>query len=179
VVKKASTSVASAASQPATYLLAFQYACSFGTELMVFNVRSSQSLPAPMEDARAHVRWPVHSQVAATYLHEALKFDPIHAGKLATLCGITNIFARGGGGWLSDVFSAPWGMNGRRGVQFALILCEAFFLILFSHANTQASATVLLVIFSIFVQAANGSCFAIVPYGELHERSPCVAGPVF
>lgn len=49
-------------------------------------------------------------------------------------------------------------------VQFVLVLLEGLFLLWFSHATSFASATILLVVFSVFVQAANGSCFAIVPF---------------
>ena len=55
-------------------------------------------------------------------------------------------------------------MKGRLAVQFSLVIFESILLVWFSHAKSQGEATLLLLAFSIFVQAANGSCFAIVPY---------------
>ena len=56
------------------------------------------------------------------------------------------------------------GINGRIAVQFVLVLLEGIFLVLFSKTTTYNSAVILMVTFSICVQAANGSCFALVPY---------------
>lgn len=77
---------------------------------------------------------------------------------------ITNIFARWLGGFISDCANRYTGMKGRIATQFTLVVFEAILLVWFSHAQTKAQATGLLLAFSIFVQAANGSCFAIVPY---------------
>lgn len=77
---------------------------------------------------------------------------------------ITNIFARALGGWISDVANRYAEMKGRMAVQFALVMFESVFIIWFSHAKSMKEATLLLLAFSVFVQAANGSCFAIVPY---------------
>jgi len=77
---------------------------------------------------------------------------------------ITNIFARWLGGWLSDMANAYAEMKGRMAVQFTLVIFESIFIIWFSHAKSMKEATLLLLAFSVFVQAANGSCFAITPY---------------
>lgn len=77
---------------------------------------------------------------------------------------ITNIFARWLGGFISDCANRYAGMKGRIATQFTLVVFEAILLVWFSHAQSQSQATALLLAFSIFVQAANGSCFAIVPY---------------
>jgi nitrate/nitrite transporter NarK len=55
-------------------------------------------------------------------------------------------------------------MKGRLVMQFLLVLCEGIFLIFFANCPSFHMATIVLVVFSIFVQAANGSCFSIVPY---------------
>jgi len=77
---------------------------------------------------------------------------------------ITNIFARWLGGFLSDLANSYAKMTGRLAVQFSLVMFESILVIWFSHAKSQTEATLLLLAFSIFAQAANGSCFAIVPY---------------
>ncbi len=65
---------------------------------------------------------------------------------------------------MSDLANAYAQMKGRLAVQFTLVIFESILLVWFSHAQSQMQATILLLAFSIFVQAANGSCFAIVPY---------------
>lgn len=68
------------------------------------------------------------------------------------------------GGMLSDWAFREVGMKGRLVMQFLLVLCEGIFLIFFANCPSFHMATIVLVVFSIFVQAANGSCFSIVPY---------------
>lgn len=65
---------------------------------------------------------------------------------------------------LSDWAFREVGMKGRLVMQFLLVLCEGIFLIFFANCPSFHMATIVLVVFSIFVQAANGSCFSIVPY---------------
>lgn len=77
---------------------------------------------------------------------------------------ITNLFARWLGGYISDRANAYAGIKGRIATQFALVLSESILIVWFSHSTSQTEATLLLLAFSVFVQAANGSCFAIVPY---------------
>jgi MFS transporter, NNP family, nitrate/nitrite transporter len=83
-----------------------------------------------------------------------------------------NLFARGMGGFFSDVANNKWGMPGRLGVQSVLLALEAIFVIIFSQTKTLAAAIIVMVIFSFFVQAAEGSSFGIVPYvDEPHTGS--------
>lgn len=77
---------------------------------------------------------------------------------------ITNIVSRWAGGYVSDLANAYAQIKGRIAVQFSLVVTEAILLVWFSHAKNQHEATWLLLAFSFFVQASNGSCFAIVPY---------------
>lgn len=65
---------------------------------------------------------------------------------------------------MSDVANKRNGITGRIIVQFILVLLEGIFLVWFAHTSTYNSAVILMVVFSICVQAANGSCFALVPY---------------
>jgi MFS transporter, NNP family, nitrate/nitrite transporter len=122
-----------------TYLLALHYAASFGVELTVFNM-------------------------LAAYLHQSFGLPKLEAGRVAVLCGITNIFSRGAGGALSDLCNRRWGMTGRLGVHFAFLLASGMFLLVFARMTAYAHAITLLLLFGICVQAANGTCFAIVPY---------------
>ena len=75
-----------------------------------------------------------------------------------------NLFARGFGGFVSDVANAMLGMNGRLIWQSLSLLIEGLLIILFSNMNSLSLAIIMMTLFSIFVQASEGSTFGIVPY---------------
>jgi NNP family nitrate/nitrite transporter-like MFS transporter len=55
-------------------------------------------------------------------------------------------------------------MRGRLFWQHVTFFLEGVFIILFSRAQTLAGAIAAMMTFSVFVQAAEGSTFGIVPY---------------
>jgi len=75
-----------------------------------------------------------------------------------------NLFARGAGGYLSDKANARKGMRGRIFVQTVLLVCEGALVLIFAQTGSLAGAIVVMLIFSLFVQAAEGSTYGIVPY---------------
>lgn len=75
-----------------------------------------------------------------------------------------NLFARGCGGFLSDYFNARMGMRGRIAVQTVLLVGEGIMVLIFANTKTLGAAIVVMVIFSLFVQSAEGSTYGIVPY---------------
>jgi len=75
-----------------------------------------------------------------------------------------NLFARGLGGFASDKMSARMGMRGRLIVQTVLLACEGAMVLIFANTSNLAGAIVVMIVFSIFVQAAEGSTYGIVPY---------------
>jgi len=158
-------SMSSALTHPATYVLAIQYAASFGVEITVFNQVSHRAVHNTYYCLLVLTTIPIIiSTQAATYFHDVFKVSVVKAGNLALLAGITNIFARALGGYISDIAYRHYDMMGRLVVQFLLVLLEGAFLLWFAYARNYMEATVLCIVFSIFVQAANGSCFAIVPH---------------
>merc|ERR1719215_422215 len=122
-----------------TWILSVQYACCFGVELTVNNA-------------------------AALYFQEEFGQSTESAAAIAGAFGLMNLFARGAGGFVSDVSNAALGMRGRLMWQSICLLCEGLLIILFANMNTLTSAIFLMTIFSIFVQASEGSTFGIVPY---------------
>lgn len=122
-----------------TWLLFIQYGCCFGVEITMTNA-------------------------AALYFQEEFGQTTESAAAIASVFGWMNLFARGIGGFCSDMTSASHGMRGRLWCQFLLLIAEGGLVCLFSTTHTLATAIVVMVIFSIFVQAAEGSTFAIVPY---------------
>ena len=72
VFEKPTSGLWQAATQYTTWIMALQYAASFGVEIVVFNM-------------------------AASYFHDDFHTTIVKAGKIAALAGITNLFARAAG----------------------------------------------------------------------------------
>ncbi|KAH7468803.1 hypothetical protein KRP22_011757 [Phytophthora ramorum] len=139
---------------PATWILAFQYACSFGIELQVHNVLSLYYY----EDF-VHPNCDANSDANA-----CRRLTQSSATLISSLFGLMCIFARALGGYLSDVASRRHTMKGRIAVQFVLFAGQAVFLYCFSTTKSVSTSIPLLIFFGIFVQGCTGSTFAIVPY---------------
>jgi len=78
-----------------------------------------------------------------------------------------NIFARSLGGSLSDFMNGRTGIRGRLLVQFLLLFGEACCLLTFGFMSKEMKwgrAFAVMVFFSVFTQAAEGSTFSLVPY---------------
>lgn len=122
-----------------TWLLFVQYACCFGVELTMNNA-------------------------AATYFRVKFDLTTEKAAAIASLFGWMNLFARGVGGYLSDKSNAKMGMRGRLAFQTLCLVGEGVMVYIFANSNSLGFAIFLMVIFSSFVQAAEGSTYGIVPY---------------
>mmetsp|Transcript_27275 Transcript_27275/g.40818 ORF Transcript_27275/g.40818 Transcript_27275/m.40818 type:complete len:472 (-) Transcript_27275:343-1758(-) len=122
-----------------TWILFIQYACCFGVELTMNNA-------------------------AALYFREEFNQSTEAAAAIASIFGWMNLFARGVGGFASDKMSARMGMRGRLIVQTVLLACEGAMVLIFANTSNLAGAIVVMIVFSIFVQAAEGSTYGIVPY---------------
>ena len=78
-----------------------------------------------------------------------------------------NIFARGGGGWASDKANAKKGIKGRIWVHALFLAIEGIFVIALPFATSFKGALSIMIFFSIFVQAAEGTTFGLVPYVDI------------
>ena len=122
-----------------TWILFIQYACCFGVELTMNNA-------------------------AATYFQDQFNQTTESAAALASIFGWMNLFARGIGGYFSDKANAKMGMRGRLYWQSILLLLEGVMVFLFAITKNLGLAIFIMVLFSTFVQAAEGSTYGIVPY---------------
>jgi NNP family nitrate/nitrite transporter-like MFS transporter len=86
------------------------------------------------------------------------------AAAIASIFGWMNLFARGLGGVFSDALNEILGMRGRLIAQSFLLLVEGITVVVFARTDTLAGAVIVLVLFSLFVQAAEGALYGIVPY---------------
>ncbi|CAJ1933386.1 unnamed protein product [Cylindrotheca closterium] len=141
-----------AANDKNTWLMFFQYGCCFGVELTM-------------------------TSAASLYFQEEFGQSTASAAAIASVFGWMNLFARGLGGFCSDMASARYGMRGRLWVQMFTLFCQGGLVCVFSVTSTLTSAIAVMALFSIFVQAAEGSSFAIVPYIN-HDVTGSISGIV-
>jgi NNP family nitrate/nitrite transporter-like MFS transporter len=102
--------------------------------------------------------------VAHLYFTDYFHLDLYWAGIAAASFGTMNIFARALGGLLGDRCGRRWGLQGRLGWLFAVILLEGLSLMLFPRMPDLVSALVVMAVFSLFVQMGCGATFAVVPF---------------
>ncbi len=101
---------------------------------------------------------------AALYFADYFGMDLSTAGLIAGLFGLMNIFARTLGGIFGDRFGLKWGLRGRVMWLFIALFFEGLALMLFSQMTMIPFIIVSLIIFSIFVQMAEGATFSVVPF---------------
>ena len=122
-----------------TWVLFLQYACCFGVELTMNNA-------------------------AALYFKDEFGQSTESAAAIASIFGWMNLFARGLGGYLSDKANARCGMRGRIWAQAVLLFAEGALVLVFANTGELVTAIIVMMFFSLFVQAAEGSSYGIVPY---------------
>lgn len=101
---------------------------------------------------------------AATYYQTKFELTETTAGMIAALFGLMNLFARSMGGWLGDRFSKTGGLSGRVKWLVMVLFIEGLALILFSRMDMLGLAITTMIIFSLFVQMAEGATFSVVPF---------------
>jgi len=135
----AATSFRSGAFNFNTWLLFIQYACCFGVELTMNNA-------------------------TALYFREEFKQTTESAAAIASIFGWMNLFARGLGGFFSDYMNKKMGMRGRLWAQTICLIGEGILVLVFANTKTLGLSITIMICFSIFVQAAEGTSYGIVPY---------------
>ena len=101
---------------------------------------------------------------AAAYYQSRFGLAEGSAGLIASLFGLMNIFARSMGGWLGDRFGAQSGLSGRVRWLVIVMIAEGIALVLFSRMSILPVAIGTMVIFSLFVQMAEGATYSVVPF---------------
>ena len=145
----AGKSLASAALNGNTWLLIVQYACCFGVEITMTN---------------------------AAVLYFTSKFEDLSiekAAAIASIFGWMNLFARGLGGFCSDMMNATRGMRGRLIFQAVSLALQGMCIVVFALADSLGGAITVMIVFSLFVQTSEGAIYAVIPYVK-----PSVTGSV-
>lgn len=102
----------------------------------------------------------------ATYFqdYEGFALPKSLAGIAAGLFGLMNLFARSLGGIFSDILAKKYGIRGRLWAFFIVQLLEGVMFVIFSRMSVLGAAIPVLILFSLFVQMAEGATFGIVPF---------------
>ncbi|KAG2181995.1 hypothetical protein INT43_006921, partial [Umbelopsis isabellina] len=126
--------------RPAVLILVVQYACSFGLELSVDNI------------------------IAALF-HSRFNLSLTVSSYVGSVFGLLNLFSRLSGGLFGDYLYKKFRLPGRILAQLIIFICEGCFLIGFSYSlGRMDSSIVMMICFSLFVQAAAGSTFSLAPF---------------
>ncbi|MFG6136463.1 MFS transporter [Halomonas sp. B23F22_10] len=104
------------------------------------------------------------NNIAAIYYFDNFDLSLATAGMIAGLFGLMNLFARTLGGVFSDLFARQGGLKGRVRWLFMAMLCEGVALMFFSQMQVLALAIGIMLVFSLFVQMAEGATFGVVPF---------------
>ncbi|ERM80359.1 MFS transporter [Rhodonellum psychrophilum GCM71 = DSM 17998] len=104
------------------------------------------------------------NNIAAIYYHDFFKLDLKTAGLIAGLFGLMNIFARSMGGFFGDRAGIKWGLKGRVYLMGGILFFEGLALMLFSQMTFLPFAIASMIVFSLFVQMAEGATYSVVPF---------------
>lgn len=124
---------------PNAWILFVQYACCFGVELTM-------------------------NLAAANYFRDEFDQSTAAASAITAIFGWLNLFARGLGGFLSDVCNYKAGMRGRIWAQTICLALEGALVFAFYNTKSLGGSIVALVFFSLVVQATEGTTYGMVPY---------------
>ncbi|KAL2924490.1 High affinity nitrate transporter 2.5 [Bienertia sinuspersici] len=122
-----------------SWICALGYAFCFGVELAVNNI-------------------------VAYYFFDRFNLDLGIAGIVAATFGLVNIFSRPIGGWVSDFMAKRFGIRGRLWGWWITQTISGVLCAVLGLLNTLSASIAVMIIFSIFVQAAEGLTFGIVPF---------------
>ena len=105
------------------------------------------------------------NNIVAGYLFDQFELSLTTAGTLASCYGLMNLFARSLGGFASDQASKHFGMRGRLWCLWLIQTFEGFLCIMMALAKDSLGLTIFwMICFSIFVQAAEGASYGVVPF---------------
>ncbi|KAA0034296.1 hypothetical protein IC582_023189 [Cucumis melo] len=121
------------------WILALTYGYCFGVELTIDNV-------------------------IANYFYDRFDLNLHTAGIVAASFGLANLFSRPYGGVLSDVVAKRYGMRGRLWALWLVQTIGGILCVVLGLVDSLSSSIAIMLIFSVFVQAACGLTFGVVPF---------------
>nr|AKQ98334.1 nitrate transporter 2.7 [Brassica juncea] len=121
------------------WILALLYGYSFGVELTTDNM-------------------------IAGYFYERFGVNLEAAGTIAATFAMSNFASRPAGGRLSDLLGKRFGMRGRLCGLWAVHSVAGLLCVLLGRVNSLWGSIAVMWVFSIFVQAASGLIFGVIPF---------------
>jgi NNP family nitrate/nitrite transporter-like MFS transporter len=121
------------------WILALTYGYSFGVELTTDNI-------------------------IAQYFYDRFDLNLELAGTVAASFGVMNLFSRPTGGLVSDEMGRRFGMRGRLWGLWVVQTVAGLLCLLLGRVNSLWGSIVVMCFFSVFVQAASGLTFGVVPF---------------
>jgi NNP family nitrate/nitrite transporter-like MFS transporter len=88
----------------------------------------------------------------ALYFHQRFHQPIASAGAIAFLYGISAVYARAMGGYISDRLYDRYSLQGRLWIQFVLMLAQGAMNIWFARTGDLGPSMIIMILFSIFVQ---------------------------
>ncbi|XP_015064439.1 high affinity nitrate transporter 2.7 [Solanum pennellii] len=102
--------------------------------------------------------------IIAAYFYNRFHVNIEMAGAIAASFGLANCVSRPVGGIVSDKMGKRFGMRGRLWSLWAVQTVAGLMCVLLGRVNTILASVLVMACFSLFVQAASGLTFGIVPF---------------
>lgn len=102
--------------------------------------------------------------IVAGYFYDRFGVNLEAAGALAASFGLANVASRPGGGVVSDKMGRRFGMRGRLWGLWVVQTVAGLLCVLLGRVETLWGSVVVMCCFSVFVQAASGLTFGVVPF---------------
>mmetsp|Transcript_5953 Transcript_5953/g.14157 ORF Transcript_5953/g.14157 Transcript_5953/m.14157 type:complete len:500 (-) Transcript_5953:233-1732(-) len=111
----------------------------------------------------------VNGQISL-YLSQAFAMSQQEGALVGGCFGLTNLFARSFGGWMSDYAYKRWSVRGRIWSLFLQTIMEGILMLIFTHGTYETygpgGALAVLIFWGITVQATEGGTYGLVPFVE-------------
>lgn len=98
------------------------------------------------------------------FLYDRFGVDVDVAGAIAASFGFANVVSRPAGGMVSDEMGRRFGMRGRLWSLWVVQTVAGLLCVLLGRVDSLWGSVVVMCCFSVFVQAASGLTFGVVPF---------------